>query len=304
MGCDHFKPLAVLLNTYIILLSVIKDRVAFDVPAYEGLLAGHFHRGPGYGRRRIGGTDDWLLIMTLRGEGRISSVKGDVPSEAGDLYLFSPGTTHDYGTARLSEEWEILWVHFHPPTDWLDLLQWPFVSPGISRLHLEGHQEIEEAFREVIRLSVSTGPLRPAFGLNALEKLLLMCAASRPGSTGGVDARIKQAIEYIHSHLGQAMSLSDLSRLCHLSESRFAHLFREITGLPPKQYVLVQRLQRAQTLLSRTSLGIAEIAAEVGMDPFYLSLRFKKETTFSPRQFRAIAANRADSQYSVVGRDG
>ncbi len=283
------------MKTYIILLPVIKDRVAFDVPAYEGLLAGHFHRGPGYGRRRIGGTDDWLLIMTLCGEGRISSAKGDVSAQAGDLYLISPGTTHDYGTARFSEEWEILWVHFHPPTDWLEFLRWPAVSPGISCMHLEDHEEIEAAFREVIRLSTSTGPLRPAFGLNALEKLLLLCEASRPGGTGGVDERVKRAIEYIHSHLGEPMSLSDLSRLCHLSESRFAHLFREFTGLPPIQYVLVQRLQRAQTLLSRTSLGIAEIAAEVGMDPFYLSLRFKRETALSPRQFRLQAANRVES---------
>jgi len=273
---------------------VIKDRVAFDLPAYEGLLAGHFHRGPGYGRRREGGTDDWLLIMTLSGEGRIGSALGDFPAQTGDLYLIAPGTTHDYGTARRSEEWEILWVHFHPPTSWLESLRWPEVAPGISRLQIPDWRETEHAFREVIRLSVSTGRLRPAFGLNALEKLLLVCEASRPAGSGVLDERIRRAIEHIHGHLGEPMRLSDLSRLCHLSDSRFAHLFRELTGLPPKQYVLLQRLQRAQTLLSRTSLGVAEIAAEVGMDPFYLSLRIKKETALSPRQYRAHVANRVD----------
>jgi AraC family transcriptional regulator of arabinose operon len=273
---------------------VIKDRVDFDLPAYEGLLAGHFHRGPGYGRRRDGGTDDWLLIMTLCGEGRIGSVQGDLTAQAGDLYLIAPGTTHDYGTDRRAEEWEILWVHFHPPTAWLEFLRWPEDAPGIRRLHLVDREKIEAAFREVIRLSVSTGPLRPAFGLNALEKLLLLCEATRPTGSGILDDRVKRSIEYIHAHLGDALCISDLSRLSHLSESRFSHLFRQVTGLPPMQYVLMQRLQRAQTLLTRTSLGIAEIAGEVGLDPFYLSLRFKKETFLSPRQFRAQLANRVE----------
>jgi len=276
------------------LLPLIKDRIAFDLPAYEGLLAGHFHRGPGYGRRRDGGTDDWLLIMTLCGEGRVASVQSSFPAQKGDLYLIAPGTTHDYGTARQSEEWEILWVHFHPPTSWLELLRWPELAPGIRRLQIGDGDEIEAAFREVIRRSISTGPLRPAFGLNALERLLLLCEASRPTGSGVLDERIRGAIEYIHTHLAESLSLSDLSRLCHLSDSRFSHLFRDLVGLPPKQYVLVQRLQRAQSLLNRTSMGIAEIAAEVGMDPFYLSLRFKRETAHSPRQYRANLANRIE----------
>jgi AraC family transcriptional regulator of arabinose operon len=273
---------------------MIKDRIAFDLPAYEGLLAGHFQRGQGYGRRRDGGTDDWLLIMTLSGEGRIGSAKGDLGARAGDLYLIAPGTTHDYGTARKTKEWEILWVHFHPPTGWLEFLHWPEIAPGIGRLNPPNRQEIEEAFREVIRQSVSTGRMRPAFGLNALEKLLLLCEAGRPGGPDLLDERIKAAIEFIHSHLGEPIRLGQLSRLCHLSESRFAHLFRKVVGLAPARYLLMQRLQRAQTLLGRTSMGVAEISAEVGMDPYYLSLRFKRETGLSPREYRAVhAASRA-----------
>ena len=263
---------------------MIKDRAALDLPAYEGLLAGHYRRGPGYGRRREEGTDDWLLIMTLEGEGRI----GGFRAQPGSLYLIAPGTPHDYGTARGAEEWEILWVHFHPRTDWLELLRWPESAPGVHRLKPDEYEEILSAFREVIRLSVSTGPRRAAFGLNALERLLLLCEASRPAA---LDSRIRLAIEYIHAHLREPLQLRDLSRLCHLSESRFAHLFREVTGLPPRQYVLVQRLQRAQTLLTRTSLGVAEIAAEVGTDPFYLSLRFKRETGRSPREYRISLAS-------------
>ena len=264
----------------------MKNRVEFDLPAYDGLLAGHYVRGPGYGRRRPGGTDDWLLIMTLHGRGRIGTETGDLAATRGSLILLSPGTTHDYGTARDGLGWELLWVHFHPPTTWLEWLEWPTVAPGVRALPIEHLAECEAAFREVIRISTSSGRLRKAFAMNALERLLLLCEAQRPAADRRLDERVRTAIDFIQGHLRGPISLEGLSERAHLSASRFAHLFRSETGLPPRQYILLLRLQRAQSLLLRTSLGIAEIAAEVGMDPFYLSLRFKKETGLSPTRYR------------------
>jgi AraC family transcriptional regulator of arabinose operon len=265
---------------------MIKDRVAFDLPLYDGLLAGHYVRGQGYGRRRPGGTDDWLLVMTLAGAGRFGTETGDIEAERGSMMLLSPGTTHDYGTAREVDLWEILWVHFQPPPTWFDLLQWPLVAAGVHSFTPETPIEIEQALREVRRLSVSTGSRRREFAMNALERLLLLCDAQLPNPERRIDDRIKASIEYIHAHLQQPLTLVELSERVHLSSYRFAHLFREEMGVPPKQYIQLQRLQRARSLLERTTLGVAEIADQVGMDPFHFSLRFKQQTGKSPRAYR------------------
>jgi AraC-like DNA-binding protein len=49
----------------------------------------------------------------------------------------------------------------------------------------------------------------------------------------------------------------------------------------------LQRINRARQLLELTAMSIKEIAAEVGYEnPFYFSLRFKKQTGTSPRDYR------------------
>ena len=221
---------------------MIKDRIAFDLPDYDGLLAGHYLRGPGYGRRRDGGTDDWLMILTLAGRGRI----GNQAAEKGSVFLIGPGVTHDYGTARFADEWEILWVHFHPRSEWIDLLKWPVIANGVYRLEPEHLEPIQDAFEEVIRLSNTSEVRSRQFAMNGLERLLLLCDQQLPSTDRRIDDRIRASIDYIQSHLRDPINLDNLSDTVHLSPSRFAHLFRQETGLPPGQFVIQQRLLRAR----------------------------------------------------------
>jgi len=276
-------------KTYRILLSMLKNRLELDLPYYDGLLAGYYRKEPGYTSRRVNGTDDWLLVATLGGLGRFGTAVGDLPAEPGQLTLVSPGTPHDYGIAKGGEIWEILWVHFQPLHEWLELLNWPSPAPGVASLtpSPDAWPAIESCFHEVHNLSFSTGRRRRQFAMNALERLLLLCEAELPTHGQPIDDRVRTAIEYVHVHLGESLSIEDLSDRVHLSPSRFSHLFRSQTGMAPLQYIGLQRMRRAATLLERTTLSIAEIAAAVGMEPFHFSARFKAQTGSNPRAYRA-----------------
>ncbi|RYG43952.1 helix-turn-helix domain-containing protein [bacterium] len=265
---------------------MIKDRVSLDLPHYDGLLASHHHKEVGHTSRRAAGTDDWVLIATLSGLGRINTALGEMPVTPRSLTLITPGTPHDYGTARGAAGWEILWVHFHPPHGWLELLHWPTVAPGISLFGPNDWPEILAAFGQVVRLSLATGRRRREFAMNALEHLLLLCEAGFPDSGPPIDDRVRLVVEYIHGHLREDLTLANLSDRVSLSPSRFAHLFRAEVGMPPLQYVGLQRLERAQTLLQRTTLSVSEIADEIGMEPFHFSARFKAYSGSSPRNYR------------------
>ena len=60
-----------------------------------------------------------------------------------------------------------------------------------------------------------------------------------------IDERIKQSIEFLHSNLNEEISLANIASKVHLSESRFAHLFKEQTGIPFRKYILWCRMQAA-----------------------------------------------------------
>lgn len=264
-------------------------------PEVVQLVTGHFYEAPGYQTWRARGTDDWLLIATLSGGGRFGHAGGGFVTVPGDLTLFAPGTRHDYGTAHGAGGWELLWTHFHARPDWAPLLAWPEAAPGLMRLHLEDGEVRRKAlgrFEEAHALATGALPSAPrrraAFALNALEAVLLWCDTRNPLSeVSKLDARVRAAMEFLTRHLAEPVTMEKVAGACGLSASRLAHLFRAQAGLTPQQYLEGQRMDRAQRLLELTSRPVGVIAAEVGYEnPFYFTLRFKRATGLSPREWR------------------
>ena len=73
-----------------------------------------------------------------------------------------------------------------------------------------------------------------------------------------------------------------------LSAYYFARQFKRATGLPPHQYVLARRFDRAQQLLPRNrGRFLAELAARAGFsDQSQFSHHFKRLIGVTPGQFR------------------
>ena len=74
---------------------------------------------------------------------------------------------------------------------------------------------------------------------------------------------------------------------CHITPTHFRRLFKEAAGLPPLQFLLQNRLQKAAGLLIHTSDPVSIIAEESGIDnPFYFSRLFKEKYQISPLEYR------------------
>ena len=69
----------------------------------------------------------------------------------------------------------------------------------------------------------------------------------------------------------------------------FARQFKRTTGLPPQQYVIARRVERAKALLQAgTDLSLAQVAARAGFsDRSQLSQHFKRLVGVTPGRFRA-----------------
>ena len=74
-----------------------------------------------------------------------------------------------------------------------------------------------------------------------------------------------------------------------LGYENFRKLFRQEFQIPPHTYLIQKRLNNAKELLLQDNLSVQEIAARTGYpDSFSFSKQFKKYTTLTPRQFRAL----------------
>ena len=102
---------------------------------------------------------------------------------------------------------------------------------------------------------------------------------------------IQQAKNYIDEHYMDAdLSLNDITTLINLSPSHFSAVFSRETNQTFMNYLTITRIQKAKELLRSTSLKSSDISYRVGYnDPHYFSFVFKKNTGFSPSQFRMQA---------------
>ena len=74
---------------------------------------------------------------------------------------------------------------------------------------------------------------------------------------GGLAAwQLRRVEEMVHDRLAEDLSLAELARVADLSKSHFARAFRRSTGLPPHQYQLTARIERAKHLLRRSDLTL------------------------------------------------
>ena len=105
---------------------------------------------------------------------------------------------------------------------------------------------------------------------------------------GGLAAhQRRQLVEFVDSQLADAISLGQLAGLCALSEYHFARMFRESFGLPPHQYVLARRLNRAQELLRSTWQPLGEIVLGCGFaSASHFTIRFSQALGGTPGEYR------------------
>ncbi|MEI7026660.1 arabinose operon transcriptional regulator AraC [Paenibacillus sp. y28] len=252
-------------------------------------VAGHFIEQDDYLVRRSGGTKDWLITYTLRGEGHYMLQHAHYPCREGDVVLLSPGTPHLYRTPP-GGCWEFMWAHFIPDPRWSAWLRLPSDSKGMDILHI-GHASSRErlrgAFERLIQSSRDSSRYHMLLSLNAMEEILLYLQQSTDNSTQSIDPRVEDTLQYISRHLKEQHRIEHLARRVLLSPSRLSHLFKEETGESIVETLLNIRLRQAARLLEHTTMSVAEIAEEVGFhSPFYFTKQFKHRFGLNPTSYR------------------
>jgi len=103
--------------------------------------------------------------------------------------------------------------------------------------------------------------------------------------------KLRTIVEYIEDHLDDGLTLTDLATVARLSPYHFARQFKAASGLPPHQFVLARRVERAKQLLQGAAgSSLAQVAARSGFsDQSQFSRHFKRLVGVTPRRFRTSA---------------
>ena len=75
---------------------------------------------------------------------------------------------------------------------------------------------------------------------------------------------VSAIIAYVHENLAEPLSVSDLAERAFMSPSAFSHLFRDVAGRSPYQFIKEMRLTKARELLIENEASIQQISKSVG----------------------------------------
>jgi AraC family transcriptional regulator len=108
---------------------------------------------------------------------------------------------------------------------------------------------------------------------------------------GGLGRKaLNRVTDYIRDHLADDIGLAELSSLAGCSPQHFKRAFKRSIGSPPHRFLMARRVERAQALLARRDLSIADVALSCGFaTQSHLTSVFRQQTGSTPGQWRRVA---------------
>jgi AraC family transcriptional regulator, arabinose operon regulatory protein len=243
---------------------------------------------------RRNGSPDWLVLYTFSGVCGAFQRRLIREMRIGDLIIFSPGA-YQHIAVRAEENWSFFWAHFTPRSSWMPLLRVNEVGNRVFLLSFSDpavRTSAEAAFSRCLAHSSNTSHYAAELGMTSLEEVLFLGAGEHVNVRGHrrISPEVNSVIEHCNLNYKSPQSLNDLSRIAHLSPSRFAHRFKAETGSSVISYLLSLRLRDAAQQLELTHRSVKAIALSVGFkSDTHFGRLFRKQYGQSPISYRRKA---------------
>ena len=92
------------------------------------------------------------------------------------------------------------------------------------------------------------------------------------------------------ANYNQPLRIGDLADLIGINRCHLTNRFGKETNMPPAEFLMRLRMDKAESLLRETEFSITEIANMIGYtDALAFSKMFRKRHGVSPRQYRTEA---------------
>lgn len=105
---------------------------------------------------------------------------------------------------------------------------------------------------------------------------------------------LSNAVSMMKDFNNVCKSTSQLAERLNVSRATLTRLFQKYFNVPPGEFWNHIKIETARTMLTNSSVSIKEVAEKLNFEnQFYFSTVFKRETGFSPREFRKHAQSEA-----------
>ena len=226
--------------------------------------------------------DFWLLHFVISGKGVLTNERGTHTVRENQMFVIRPYEQVSY-KADAADPWHYIWLGFTA-----DNMELPTVltendvitAPYLKSLFLSAYEA------EDFTLTDNSGAFEH-YLCGVVWQIFGKLLCNTQKSTGPLEKYVLPSINYmktVYYHPG--VTIENIADKFHVNKSYFSEIFKEVTGVPPKQYLNEIRMKKAAERLIKEGFTVSAVATSVGFpDAFSFSRAFKKYHGCSPSEY-------------------
>jgi AraC family transcriptional regulator, arabinose operon regulatory protein len=231
--------------------------------------------------------DQMIYFIT---DGAITGIVEDRPVKlnAGDLIWVPPGAKHEFSAA--AKVTFLYHIRFSFVTNTMERKLRKVIT--IRRMAWHLRKDFERIADEIYKP-------RPCRNICLEALAAIVCIGilradgqgeeELPGLSANQQAHL---VKFVHKNIMRRVSPSEIAEELRLSSHYFSRLFGRTFQMPPRVWLMRERIRLAAISLCQTQLSIKEVAFRYGYHDVYLfSRQFKELFGHSPRQYRKYASS-------------
>lgn len=235
-----------------------------------------------------------VLQHTISGSGRLRYQSRNYRLQAGDTFLLLVPHNHRYWLEK-NERWEYFWISMHGE-ETLRIHKMVLALAGpVLKLQPSTIDHLADCSLRLVKGATTPG-VASAIAYEAAMALYDDVFGSP--AFAAEQSAMQPVIDHINANLDKPLPVGELAEIVGLSRAHFSRSFAESEGVPPAEYVLQQRLQRAAKLLTKGDfLPVKEVSIMCGFDdPNYFAKVFRRVYGITPTEFRTTG------MYASIGK--
>ena len=216
--------------------------------------------------------------------------------KGGDVFLSFPNEIHGTGKYPL-DRMILYWMGIKTGNldgsflQFSDSMEGEAFLTGLRNLKnrkFQGDKKLKTFIEEILELYFSDHKFRNILIRNRTSDFLISIINLENQTNGNrISSVIRDCVTFIKENVREIIQLKQLSENTGLSLSRFKQRFKDETGVPPGEFIIRQKVEKAVFELKETEKEITEIAYELNFSSSqYFATVFKRYKNCSPSTFK------------------
>jgi AraC-like DNA-binding protein len=252
--------------------------------------------------------DSYEIIVGVRGTLHIGQGDERYAVEPGMALLIAPNAPH-FGYRPSEGAISFYWFHYlcNGGTQFCGESEWEqamllrrsnqFLSAHDSALmlpvffRLSSMERVDILFQQLQHIASSNLHYSPALHYSATSLVIELAeqAVTAHSRDGGYapDPLVASIVEWIRVHAAEPLTVSSIAGQYGYNRDYLSRLFKRTMGMNLQEYIHVQKMAKAKSLLASSNRTVKQIAFDIGMaDEKYFIRLFRKYENLTPTGYR------------------